>query len=208
MGSGIALVAAQAAIDVEVVEPDPAARERAEAYLEREAQRAGDASATRRIRWSEAIGSRIDATIAIEAVPERFELKRDVFLALARALSPEALVATNTSSLSVGELADVDPAPRTRGRSAFLQSAHENGAARDRLRAADQRRRARSRARVCGELGEDGRPRGRHARIHRQPRRPPILPAGVARARARRRIGRRARRARARQRAFAWVRSS
>lgn len=111
MGSGIALVAAQAGFDVEIVEPQAGARDRAEANLEREAQRAGDASATRRIRWSEVIGSRNDATIALEAVPERFELKRDVFLALGSALSTEALVATNTSSLSVGELADVIPHP-------------------------------------------------------------------------------------------------
>ena len=38
-------------------------------------------------------------------MPERFDLKRDVLAALGAALSPEALIATNTSSLAVGELA-------------------------------------------------------------------------------------------------------
>ena len=49
---------------------------------------------------------------AIEAVPERFDLKREVFVALAKALSPEAMIATNTSSLAVGDLADVVPNPQ------------------------------------------------------------------------------------------------
>jgi 3-hydroxybutyryl-CoA dehydrogenase len=111
MGSGIAFVGAKGGYDVEIVEPQAAARERSRAYLEREAQRAGDPSVLERIRWTQAIAPRSDASIAIEAVPERFELKREVFLALADALAPEALIATNTSSLAVGELADAVPHP-------------------------------------------------------------------------------------------------
>ncbi|MGA7356905.1 MAG: 3-hydroxyacyl-CoA dehydrogenase NAD-binding domain-containing protein [Candidatus Cybelea sp.] len=107
MGAGIALVAAQAGYAVEIAEPQVEARERGAAYLEREAQRIGDRSAVERIRWSDAIPSQSDAAVALEAVPERFELKRDVFVALANALAPDALLATNTSSLSVEELADV-----------------------------------------------------------------------------------------------------
>lgn len=111
MGSGIALVAARGDFDVEIVEPVATARERSEAYLEREAQRAGDASALSRIRWRDAIPERSEASIAIEAVPERFEFKRDAFVALGDALDPNALIATNTSSLEVGDLADVVPHP-------------------------------------------------------------------------------------------------
>ncbi|MGA8098903.1 MAG: 3-hydroxyacyl-CoA dehydrogenase NAD-binding domain-containing protein [Candidatus Cybelea sp.] len=111
MGSGIGLVGARAGYDVEIVEPDAAARERAFALLEREAQRLGDASLVERIGWSDAIAP-CDASIAIEAVPERFDLKREVFVALAKALSPEAVIATNTSSLAVGDLADVVPNPQ------------------------------------------------------------------------------------------------
>jgi 3-hydroxybutyryl-CoA dehydrogenase len=111
MGSGIGLVGAHGGYEVEIVEPQSAAREHGAAYLEREAQRIGDRSAVERIRWSDAIPSRSDASIAIEAVPERFELKRDVFVALDNALSPDALLATNTSSLSVEELADVVTRP-------------------------------------------------------------------------------------------------
>lgn len=111
MGSGIAFVAARAGYDVEVVEPQAASRERGVALVQREAQRADDAAIERRIRWSDAMPSSSGATLAIEAVPERFELKRDVFVALARVLAPDALLATNTSSLAVVELADVVPNP-------------------------------------------------------------------------------------------------
>ena len=45
---------------------------------------AGDPSVLQGIAWTDAIPSRSDAALAIEAVPERFELKRDVFVALAR----------------------------------------------------------------------------------------------------------------------------
>jgi 3-hydroxybutyryl-CoA dehydrogenase len=106
MGSGIALVAAAGGYDVEIVEPDAAARERGSAFLEREAGRDGDSSVLERVRWKDAIARPSDAVVAIEAVPERIELKREVFAALAEAISPDALLATNTSSFSVGDLAD------------------------------------------------------------------------------------------------------
>jgi 3-hydroxybutyryl-CoA dehydrogenase len=111
MGAGIALVAARAGCAVEIVEPEPAARERARAYVDRESQRSGDRSIAARVRYSEAVPTRCEISIAIEAAPERFELKREVFLSLARALAPDALLATNTSSLSVAELADAVPHP-------------------------------------------------------------------------------------------------
>jgi 3-hydroxybutyryl-CoA dehydrogenase len=105
MGVGIAIVAARAGYGVDIVEPSSASRERATAYVQREAERTGDSAFVARIRWSEAIGN-TGASIAIEAVPEIYELKRDVFVSLARALSSEAILATNTSSLAVADLAD------------------------------------------------------------------------------------------------------
>jgi 3-hydroxybutyryl-CoA dehydrogenase len=111
MGSGIALAGAAGGYDVEIVEPQPAARERALLMLEREAQRLGDPSLPDKIRWSESIARPCDAAFAIEAVPERFELKAEVFGALVQALAPDALLATNTSSLAVGDLADIVPHP-------------------------------------------------------------------------------------------------
>ena len=112
MGAGIAFVAAKAGYDVEIVEPQAAARERASLEISRQGERSGDPTIGRRVTCTDAIPARSDATLAIEAVSERFEIKRDVFAALAAALSPDALLATNTSSLSVGELAEGVPHPR------------------------------------------------------------------------------------------------
>lgn len=105
MGAGIAFVAARGGYAVEIVEPQTAARERAAALFEREGQRGGDAGIAPRIAWLDAIPSASEAAIAIEAVPERFDLKREVLAALGTSLPPEALIATNTSSLAVGDLA-------------------------------------------------------------------------------------------------------
>jgi 3-hydroxybutyryl-CoA dehydrogenase len=106
MGAGIAFVAAKAGYDVEIVEPQEAARERASLEIARQAERSGDPSIGRRVACANGIPPRSDAMCAIEAVSERFEIKRHVLAALAEALPPDALLATNTSSLSVGELAD------------------------------------------------------------------------------------------------------
>lgn len=107
MGAGIAFVAAKAGYRVAIVDPDPAARERALARIRGRAERAGNVPMLDRISFLNAIPAASSASIAIEAAPERFDLKRDIFLALEAALSPDAIVATNTSSLSVEELADL-----------------------------------------------------------------------------------------------------
>ncbi len=112
MGTGIALVVAAAGYDVEVIEPDAGARDRGLARMRKDAQRIPEGStAVARVTWSERIPSRSDAAIAIEAVPERFELKREVFVALASALNEDALLASNTSSLSIGSLAETVAKP-------------------------------------------------------------------------------------------------
>jgi 3-hydroxybutyryl-CoA dehydrogenase len=106
---------------------------RFETYLHDPAADALDAGATRlratlvkgaeRGRWSaaaaEAAASRLrEATrledlagcdLVIEAAPEDLELKRELFKGLAGVCGPEAILATNTSSLSVSAIsADVD----------------------------------------------------------------------------------------------------
>lgn len=44
------------------------------------------------------------AALVIEAIPERLDLKQSTFAAVARACPPDAVLATNTSSLSVTEI--------------------------------------------------------------------------------------------------------
>ena len=112
MGTGIAFVAARGGYAVEIVEPDAQARGRGSERIARAAERAGDPSIAERIRWSETMPERCGASIAIEAVPERFDVKRDALVAMTRTLSPDAIVSTNTSSLSVADLADVVDNPQ------------------------------------------------------------------------------------------------
>jgi 3-hydroxybutyryl-CoA dehydrogenase len=51
------------------------------------------------------------ADLVVEAVPERVELKREVFLQLDRLASARAVLASNTSSISITELAAVTNMP-------------------------------------------------------------------------------------------------
>lgn len=111
MGAGIAFVAASAGYTVDLVEPDPQAQERARQRIAKDAERAKSPDAPSRINYYASVqpGSQVD--VAIEAVPERMDLKREVFAAMAAALGPDTLLATNTSSLSVTEIAEEVPAP-------------------------------------------------------------------------------------------------
>jgi 3-hydroxybutyryl-CoA dehydrogenase len=90
MGAGIAAVAIRAGYAVTLVEPDPQARSRA-------MQRAPEAELVAEVPEREAV-------LAIEAVPERLDLKLAVFAQLERKI-PDAVLATNTSSLSVTDIA-------------------------------------------------------------------------------------------------------
>lgn len=53
-----------------------------------------------------------DAELVIEAVPEHLQLKLEIFAALDRATAPGTLLASNTSALSVTELAGATRAPQ------------------------------------------------------------------------------------------------
>ncbi len=99
MGAGIAAVAALAGDEVVLVEPDPGARERASNAIL-------SSSKGSRVQFYDVIPAGLDTGIAIEAAPERLDVKRSVFLALAHALGPQTLLATNTSSLSVSDIAE------------------------------------------------------------------------------------------------------
>jgi 3-hydroxybutyryl-CoA dehydrogenase len=120
MGSGIAQIAALGGYETLVHDPVPAALE---AGLER--LRAALGKGAKRGRWSEedatdaarnvsgagALGDLAGCDLAIEAAPEDLELKRRVFGALAAACRPDAILATNTSSLPVGAIAAETPHP-------------------------------------------------------------------------------------------------
>lgn len=67
--------------------------------------RAGADDAIGRIRGTSAVARLADAALVIEAVVEDAAVKRAVFETIEEVVSPDTLLATNTSSLSVTELA-------------------------------------------------------------------------------------------------------
>lgn len=112
MGTGIALAIAVAGFDVDVVEVDPGVRELALARIQKDATRLAKPEAPARIHFVSSIEQLGDADLAIEAVPENLELKNRVFTGLERKLGSTAILATNTSSLSVAEIAQTVAHPQ------------------------------------------------------------------------------------------------
>jgi 3-hydroxybutyryl-CoA dehydrogenase len=114
MGAGIAEVFARNGLSVVAVDRDQASVARGRGHIE---QSTGRAVARGKLAQSEQVEllSRItfdtelkalaDADLVIEAVPEQLDLKRAIFAALDEICGPETILATNTSSLSVTEIA-------------------------------------------------------------------------------------------------------
>ena len=120
MGNGIAHVLALAGIEVTLVDEVPEALERARATIEKNLSRqiaknridAAQARATlERIHVADEVAAAAEASVAIEAVPENRDLKARIFGELGEACAPEALLASNTSSISITELAAGVPRP-------------------------------------------------------------------------------------------------
>ncbi len=113
MGAGIVEVFARNGVDVVAVEIDDAALDRGRATLTGSTDRAvargklapadRDALLTR-VRFAVGIEALADVDLVVEAVPEKLELKRKIFAGLDRVCKPDAILATNTSSLSVTEI--------------------------------------------------------------------------------------------------------
>ena len=114
MGNGIAHVFAQKAWDVRLVDVAPAALERAletiRANLERQVRKGTITAADRdaalgRIRSGTDLGAVADRELVIEAASESAPLKFTLFGELDRLAGPEAILATNTSSISITDIA-------------------------------------------------------------------------------------------------------
>jgi 3-hydroxybutyryl-CoA dehydrogenase len=114
MGAGIAEVFARAGLRVVAIEADSEALDRGMSLLGKSLSRAVQRGRLSSAEQAEVLGRVVPAggfaeaagaDLAIEAVPERPELKRQVFAELDRACRPGAILATNTSSLSVTSIA-------------------------------------------------------------------------------------------------------
>jgi len=120
MGRGIALASARSGYETRVIEPNEnatrSAREEVEKILARaqekgEIDAAGASAATASLAWAKTPDAAKGSDLVLEAAPESVALKADIYAKLARHLTPDAILATNTSSLSITELAATSGRP-------------------------------------------------------------------------------------------------
>jgi 3-hydroxybutyryl-CoA dehydrogenase len=115
MGAGIAQVAAQAGFDTVMYDAAPAALTRAAETIRRSLAIFVDKGrmtpeerdrAVARLCAVEDLGKAVDlADLVVEAIPEDLALKKQLFAELDRRAPARAILATNTSSLSIDEIA-------------------------------------------------------------------------------------------------------
>jgi 3-hydroxybutyryl-CoA dehydrogenase len=119
MGCGIAAMACLGGYTTRIQDPDPDVLGRAQetvstalvkgarkAWSEEDAERAGGLLST--VAGIDALAG---CDLVIEAAPERLDLKQGLFSNLAEACGPEAVLASNTSSLRVTDIAARTPSP-------------------------------------------------------------------------------------------------
>jgi 3-hydroxybutyryl-CoA dehydrogenase len=121
MGRGIAQAAAQAGYATALHDRDHDQLERAREGIEKTLARGVErgkvsaeekAGALERLRTDpELAGAVLDADLVVEAVPERLELKREIFAELDAQCPDTAILASNTSSLSIGAIAEATGRP-------------------------------------------------------------------------------------------------
>ncbi len=117
MGNGIAHVFAMKGYDVTLVDVAPAALERALATIDKNLGRmvskeriteADKAATLGRITTSSDLATAVaDRNLVVEAATERFELKSQIFQQMDAHAPADAVLATNTSSISITRLAAV-----------------------------------------------------------------------------------------------------
>jgi len=114
MGNGIAHVFAQYGWDVSLVDLEPEALERAlkkiATNIERLARKGvgsldSGAGTLARIKPSTSFAAVKGAEILVEAATENFKIKSEIFATVSRLLAPDSILASNTSSISITELA-------------------------------------------------------------------------------------------------------
>ena len=120
MGAGIAQVSVQAGYETVGRDVTHELGERGRATIERYLGRGvekgrltGDErdAALARLTLTTELADLADCDLVIEAVLEELDLKREVFAELDRVTRPDAVLATNTSALSVSEIAEATSHP-------------------------------------------------------------------------------------------------
>ena len=120
MGAGIAQVAVQAGFDTVGREISDELAERGRATIDRYVSRGVEKgrmsqedkdAALRRLRLTTSLADLAECDLVIEAVLEELDLKREVFAELNRVTRADAILATNTSAISVAEIAEATDHP-------------------------------------------------------------------------------------------------
>lgn len=119
MGSGIAQVCASAGVAVTICDSNPAALDKAlksiawsvGKFVEKGKVKGTVEQIMARIATATAVSACGGHDLVIEAVFENLALKREIFRAMDAAADAEALLASNTSAISISELAAVTQRP-------------------------------------------------------------------------------------------------
>lgn len=120
MGSGIAQTVARHGIDVLLADVDLSVAEKAKGGIERtlgklvgkgKIEAAAAEAALARITPTGDYQPMADAELIIEAATEREEIKRAIFEAAGKILAPDAILASNTSSIPITRMAKWSPDP-------------------------------------------------------------------------------------------------
>ena len=120
MGAGIAQISVQSGYDTIGREISAELAERGRSTIDRYLGRAVEKGrvtqeekdgALARLALTTDLGDLADCDLVVEAVLEELDLKRDVFAELDHVTRPETILATNTSALSVSEIASATTRP-------------------------------------------------------------------------------------------------
>ena len=119
MGSGIAEVCARAGRDVVVVESSAPAADAARTRIEKSVRRAADrgkiddpVAVLARVRFTTDLDDVADRDLVIEAIVEAEDAKVDLFSRLDKIVGPDAILASNTSSIPIMKLAVATERPQ------------------------------------------------------------------------------------------------
>ena len=120
MGNGIAHVSAQAGLTVVMQDISEAFADKGVANIDKNLQRGVDkgkltaeekAAILGRIRTTTALEDLADCDIVVEAATENWVIKKQIFETLDKVCKPGAILASNTSSISITKLAAVTKRP-------------------------------------------------------------------------------------------------
>ena len=121
MGSGIAQICAQKGWQTRLCDAFPESLEKGMKNIERfwdKGIEKGKTTKQEKKEWSKNLEFCIDLTeavdgadLVIEAVPEILELKKEIFIQLEEIAPKNAILATNTSSISISSIANVTSCP-------------------------------------------------------------------------------------------------